>query len=739
MTRSRPFQNAFSSGELDPLLHARTDFQRYQTGLAKCRGFLPLRQGGFTRAPGTIYRGTTRNNLPARRVPFEFAANDALTLEFTDLTMRVWRYGQLVQSGGAPYELTTPYTEADLPNLQWVQDKDVVFLVDGRQPMQKLSRFALDNWTIGDANLQRGPFRTQNLNKSVTIQCSGAGGSITLTGSGAPFSPDWVGCLVRLEPTDFSSVPLWVGNAAASVGDRVYYGENIYRLVTGSNTGVNPPTHSYGTRRTDASKNTEWAFDSGMYGIVRITGYTNGNTVTADVIERIPRPCIDDPTYRWSVGAWSDRYGYPSCIEMAGQRLWAARTTSEPRTVWASTIGAFLDFTPSVDADGSFAYTIAATQTQNAIEWLKRGRKGVYIGALGEVIRAFSIASEQAIGPTTVDTEIVSEDGAAAAGPISGYGYPMYITRGGLKFQELRYSFEEDGARPVELSLPSQHLGAKEFLQCEWQSAPQRLAWFRVADGSLVVMSYDPDQDVLGWAVVPVAGGEVEEMDVTPGLGGTSDVLTLVVKRTVNGQVKRFVEEQALTYGVLTGAEPISDAVHFFASSEFEATPATDTFSVPHLAGEVVYAWTDVGEYGPITVAGDGTVVLPVPVNRAVIGLFDDTHFVETLDIQAQAPDGSSRGRYRRLQGPMGIDLYQTAAGQVESVERHFGQPDILGGRQDLVPRGIAADLSTAFSGTAKTHPVSGNADGVRLRFYPVGGAPMTVTGITPNIDEAGA
>lgn len=54
MTRTTPAQLSFTSGEIAPLLHRRSDYLRFQTGLAQCRGFLPLRQGGFTRAPGTI-------------------------------------------------------------------------------------------------------------------------------------------------------------------------------------------------------------------------------------------------------------------------------------------------------------------------------------------------------------------------------------------------------------------------------------------------------------------------------------------------------------------------------------------------------------------------------------------------------------------------------------------------------------------------------------------------------------
>lgn len=740
MSRSRPYQNTFSSGEIDPLLHARSDFQRYQTGLAKCRGFLPLRQGGVTRAPGTIHRGTTRGNAPARMVAFEFAANDALTLEFTAHKMRVWRYGALVESApGTPFELDTPYGAESLPRLQWVQDKDVVYLADGLQPVQRLSRFALDNWTIAPAPFERGPFRVQNLDEGVTIQASAATGIVTLTGSGDPFAADMVGALLRLEPTDFTTVPRWVGNAGASVGDRVTYDGRIYELSAGSNTGVNPPIHRRGDVRTDADKSTRYRFISDLVGIVRITAVADANSATAEVIRTIPQPCVDDPTYRWSEGAWSDRHGYPACLELYGQRLWAARTPSEPRGIWASAIGDFGDFSPSAEADGALAYTIAATETNNAIQWLRRGRKGIYIGALGEVYRGHSSATGQAIGPTTFETELVAQDGASSARPVSAYGYPIYLTKDRRRVQELRYDFAQDGARPVELSLPSAHLGALGYEQIAWAAAPQRLAFLRTTSGELVVMGYDPEQDVLGWSVVPLAGGVVEDIDVTSAADGARDVVSLIVRREIGGTTVRFREELAEIYGILSGASSIAEAVHLYAAHVLTPDPAADTLSVPHLAGQTVYAWTDRGEHGPLTVAGDGTVTLPVTVSRAVIGLFDESHAFETLDLEAAAPDGSSRGRARRVFPKLGVELHRTAAGRIRAVERDLGQPLRVGAPQELVPLPVVEDLDAFYSGTASVGLVSGHADAVRLRVEPYGGAPLTVLGFSPAVEEAGA
>jgi hypothetical protein len=115
--RSNPDQLAFSAGEISPLLFGRTDYQRVQAGLRACRGFLPLRQGGVTRAPGTIYRGRTRADSRARLIAFEFAVDDAVVLEFTLNRMRVWRYGELVTAAGEPYMLVTPCHEDVLDRL----------------------------------------------------------------------------------------------------------------------------------------------------------------------------------------------------------------------------------------------------------------------------------------------------------------------------------------------------------------------------------------------------------------------------------------------------------------------------------------------------------------------------------------------------------------------------------------------------------------------------------------------
>jgi hypothetical protein len=739
MTRTAPIQVAFSSGEIDPLLHRRADYQRNQTGMATARGFLPLRQGGFTRMPGTFFRGRTRNNAFARVIPFEFARNDAVVLELAPGTLRVWRYGAPVLSGTVPYELAHPYDDAALRRLVVVQSADVIYLADGVLPMRKLSRFALDNWTLSLFQPSDGPFRAGNLNEALTVTPSAATGTITLTAASSLFVAAHVGSLMSLEPVSMFTVPIWTGNTAVVAGDRMTYDGRVYEVVAGpTNTGVNPPVHREGDRRAQKD-GIVWRYLTDELGIVRITAVNSPTSATAVVLRRLHPDVVASGTYRWAEGAWSDRYGYPAALEIHEQRLFAAATRTDPRTLWASGIGAFESFRPGIEADDAFAYTIAGGSSVNRIVWLQSGRRGLHIGALGEEHSTRSDSQAQAIGPTTAVFGLDSAIGSSDVRPIAPAGNPIFVAKDGQRLFEIAYSFQDDANRVLELSLPSQHLGAAGFSELAWQSAPQRLLWVRRGNGEPAVMLYDPAEEVLGWAQAPIADGTVLSLCATPTEDGAADRIAMVVSRVIDGTPQVFIEEAAVNDGILTGARPVSDACHLFASASFIASPAASTFTVTHLAGAEVHAWTDRGNFGPLTVAADGTVTLPEAVTRATIGLFDATHEAETLDIPKAAPDGSALGRLARLDGKTVIGLHRTAGGTVQAVELAIDRAPVVSAARPLLPERPGQTRPDAVSGLVRIPTPTGHAAELRLRFRPEGGAPMTITAVRPAVTEAGA
>lgn len=735
MTRTSPPQLSFSSGEIDPLLHRRSDYLRFQTGLAKCRGFLPLPQGGVTRLPGTIRRGNSRGNVKGVLIPFQFAANDALVLEFVPGFMRVWRYGELVQSAGSPYELATPFGVNDLENLRWVQSADVIYLVDGAHPMQRLSRFALDNWTIEPQTLNRGPFRAQNTTAARSLQASAATGTITLTANWNFFQAGHVGSLLRLVPTDQTGDLLWTTNESLTVGDRRVYGEYTYELVTGTNAGEEPPQHTSGKARVNNS--TIWRYVGDNTGIVRIDAITSPTSATATVLRRVPQSCVAEPTYRWSEGAWSAVYGYPSSIEIFGQRMAAAATPSDPRTVWFSSVGDYADYLDGTDADDPFAYAIAGTSTINRILGLRRGANGLHVFALGEEYVGRPMKTDQVIGATNIDFITVGGNGSNGAVAVCPDGDPIFVARDECRLLVLPYQLEADRPRAKSLSRPAQHIGKAKFQDIVWQPSPEPTGWLRMANGQLATVIYDPDEDVLGWAVQSLAGGAVESTAIVPDVTGQQDLLMMIVRRVVNGQTVRFVEELTLPFTAMAEDAAPSTACHLFCATLFESASPMSQLSVPHLAGRTVHVWGNEGAFPDLVVnAETGIVTLPAPMRLAWVGLFDATHELITLDVQAASPSGNTTGRHKQAKD-VAITFDRSVQADVAVIEREKRRT-IRHQARKLIDLPVAAPLTDAHTGVALTGSVTGNAHEVFVSIRPYSGAPLTVTSIVPVIEEAG-
>ena len=724
--RSNPDQRAFSAGEISPLLYGRTDYQRVQAGLRTCRGFLPLRQGGVTRAPGTIWRGETRESRRARLLAFEFAADDAVVLEFTHRRMRVWRYSELVLVDGAPYELATPYDDSDLDALQWEQSADVIYMVDGRQPPQRLARNGMTHWSIGAVPFEEGPFEIENDDKAVTITASAEAGTITLTGTGAPFTVAHVGSLMQLRTVDDDEIPGWVAEKNIAIGERIRYDGKIYESLDAGDTGTVPPTHEEGVVWPGRGC-PKWRFVCDDIGIVRITAVATANSATAAVVRRVPPAIVAKGTYRWAEGAWSARLGWPSAITIHDQRLVLAGTPKSPRTVWFSAVGDYRYFRPGTDADDAFAYTIAGRSTLNRIVWLQSGARGLSIGALGEEYASRSGEAGVAIGPTNFAVDLVGTIGVAPAMPAAPDGTPLFIARDRRRLFELRYSLEADASRPVELSLPSEHLGAPRFAEIAWQSGA-RLGWVRRMDGSMVVVLADPAEDVLGWAVWPCAGGVVESVCVSRDRAGVREWVFLAVRR---GE-RRFIER--LGDIDRTDVEP----QHLYALRYATAgeTPLATVGGLDHLEGQAVHAWTDLGAMGPLTVLG-GAVALAAPCAWAYVGLYDDSHMIETLDLAAPVREGASLGRQKRVKG-FGLRWHRTARAEVQVVEREFGQADIVSAWSEAAAFHVASDNAAGLSGVASLSAPSGWAKEVTVRVRPVGGAPLTLLAATAIMEAAG-
>lgn len=148
-----------SRGEITPLMHARSDTDFYQAGYALCLNTVITRYGPHTRVPGTMWNGPAKaQGTKAKLLPFEFSETQLYALEFGVGYVRFWTPEGQVFSGPTPYEVVSPYLEADLPYLHGRQSGDALYLFcQGRRP-KILKRLGETNWTFTDYVPQDGPY-----------------------------------------------------------------------------------------------------------------------------------------------------------------------------------------------------------------------------------------------------------------------------------------------------------------------------------------------------------------------------------------------------------------------------------------------------------------------------------------------------------------------------------------------------------------------------------------------------
>jgi hypothetical protein len=142
MPQARPIQTNFTSGELSPRLRGRVDLEQYANGAAELFNFGVLPQGGAVRRSGS-YWVAEQKDMTKRVVlrPFIVSTNVAYVIEFGNLYARFFRNrAPLVDADGDPIEVVTPYLEAELRQLRFVQSVDVLYIAHPNHQPRKITR-----------------------------------------------------------------------------------------------------------------------------------------------------------------------------------------------------------------------------------------------------------------------------------------------------------------------------------------------------------------------------------------------------------------------------------------------------------------------------------------------------------------------------------------------------------------------------------------------------------------------
>ncbi|WP_142849970.1 hypothetical protein [Telmatospirillum sp. J64-1] len=140
MSRVDQVKTNFTAGELAPEMLGRADLRAWQNGAQRLRNVFIHPTGGVTRRSGLRYIHTAKG--PGRLIAFEFNTEQTYLLVLTE------GKAEVLAGGAVRAEFDTPWSAAQLGQINWTQSADTLLVVHPQVPPQKITRTSHSDWSI---------------------------------------------------------------------------------------------------------------------------------------------------------------------------------------------------------------------------------------------------------------------------------------------------------------------------------------------------------------------------------------------------------------------------------------------------------------------------------------------------------------------------------------------------------------------------------------------------------------
>jgi hypothetical protein len=539
-----------------------------------------------------------------------------------------------------PYEVATPFLEADLFDIHFVQSADVLTLTHPNYAPRELRRLGATNWTL-----------TTVIFGSALSPPTGV--SATATAGATPGTPTTWSYVVTALGTGAIDESTYSSTATCS--------NNLYD--TGAYNTINWSAAS-GAVRYNVYK-----LYNGLYGYIgQTTGTTfKDNNIAADV--SVTPPEINAP--------FTGAGNYPGAVSYFEQRRCFGGTTNSPQTLWMTRSGteSSLNYSIPTRDDDSIQFRVAAREA-NTIRHIVPLSSLILLTSSAEW-RVTSVNTD-AITPSSLSVKPQSYIGANNVQPVIVNNNLIFAAARGGHVREFAYAMQVGGYMTGDLSLRAPHLFDNyDIKDMAFAKSPQQIIWSVSTSGKLLGLTYVPEHIVGAWHQHDTDGTFESCCTVAE---GAEDALYVIVQRTINGSSKRYIERMASRQFV----NP-ADAFFVDAGLVYSGTPATTISGLTHLEGKTVSILAD-GAVHPQRVVTGGAITLDVAASKVLVGL-PITADIQTLPLAFEA-EAFGQGRVKnvnqvwlRVYRSSGIFVGPTADELVEAKQRTtevYGAPPAL-------------------------------------------------------------
>lgn len=598
-------KQAFVGGEVAPEMQGRIEDVAYANGVAACRNFLIRPQGAVDNRAGLRFVREVKNSAKrVRLIPFTFSGEQTMVIELGEGYARFHTGAATLMKDGVPYEIATPYREADLMDIHHVQSADILTLVHPDHPPQELRRYGVLDWRVQAVSFNPGFAAPKNLKAEA---------------SRVPQAPGVV-------PIDLKyryKVTAVKDKVESRPSDEVQVTNDLY-------TSGNKNTLSW-----DAVAGVDsyyvYKYQSGMYGYI---GQTQDSRFEDAGVA--PDMAKTPPQYK---DIFNKAGHYPSAVSYHQQRRVFAGTKAEPQKIWMTRSGTESDMSYSVPArdDDRIEIRVAAREANHIRHIVPLGNLLILTGSAEWKV---STQNTDVLTSTSIAVAPHSYIGANNVQPVIVNASLIYGAARGGHVREMTYSWQAGGYVTGDLSLRAPHLfDRRQILDMAYGKAPYPIVWFVSSNGHLLANTYVPEQEIGAWHRHDT-DGSFESCAVVA--EGDEDMLYVVVRRHVNGRDVRYIER-------LESRSFATPADAFFVDSglSYDGVPVEAVRGLEHLEGKTVSILAD-GAVHPQRVVTGGAVSLEHPAAKIHVGL-PITADLRTLPVIGQIDNAYGRGRRKNV------------------------------------------------------------------------------------------
>ena len=472
----------------------------------------------------------------------------------------------------------------------------------------------------------------------------GIGCAVTLTADQSIFQANHVGSLFYLEQNLTDTITQWETSKAITAGALCRSGSNTYLALNAATTGSVKPTHTIGSAY-DGQTGVQWLYMDSGYGLVSITAYSSGTSVSGTIVANIPKGATGSTskTYLWAHSLFSTVEGWPEQVALFRNRLSFIKGIKQALSVsndfenFSSKIGGV------VTADAAIVITLPDT---NPTRWAREGNDFI-IGTAGKELAVGEVTTTDPLGPSNIKARKQTTYGSRAVEPVEVGSSILFVTRSGQKLREIVYDWARGSYVSTDLTVLSEHIAKKGLSQITYQQEPYSIVWGCTVDGQLVGFTFSREQDVLAWHRHPIGlNGIVESVSSIPSPDGKRDDLWMVVKRTINGVTRRYVEWMQPEFD--GDDTTIADAFYVDAGLTYSGSSTTTISGLDHLKNATVDILANGGQHPQKVVSSTGTLTLDFAVTKAQIGLPCPAK-IRSMRINSGSPLETAQGKIKRI------------------------------------------------------------------------------------------